>query len=547
MLFYKSEPSNRYKSFFIGCYITLTLLSGNSVIAQSNIYDYYKDSTNSKGKLDLLHTRATKKVGNCKSYGFDNATHWIRHHFTANKTEQLYWINHLSYYNAIQYYLYDVTANQWVDSSFAGTEASAKNLEWDYLNSSFGFYTQTNHQYILLAGYRVFNGSIMLNYELLNEQKFQINNVKSYTISMLLIGTALAIFLISVIFFFIKQLPIYLFYSAYVLGVIFLQLVNQGFVYYIIQSDTETYMLIYAFGSALFVISFLYFLVELLKTPLIALLHERKIVNVMALILIGAFLTGAFLLNTIEYRQYLIQAQHIWFIGVMVFIIYLLVKGIIQKLPMRWYAVLSVTPALISGLLLIIISFGQLDLWGYFKYNFNVCLLIEIVILGIALVGFERRKMMHSSLIQQRVVILSDIIQNKKLSTQEKKKAYSSSLFSPEEVELYLKKIDKLVKESEIYLKKDIDQAEVADLVGLKLYMFSEIVNRGSNKNFNEFINYYRIEAAKIKLMEPLAKTFTIEGIGLACGFSSKSAFYTAFKKSEGITPSQFQKLEINS
>ncbi len=544
MLIYKSEPKYYLKINFIGCFITLILLGCFSCFSKSITYDYFKDSTNGISKNELLYLKTNTKVGNCKSYGFDNATHWIRYHFQARNNEKLYWINHLSYYNAIQYYLYDITAKQWINSSFAGTEASAKNLQWDYLNSSFGFQTQKDHEYILLAGYRIFNGSIVINFNLINEQKFQENNVKSYTISMLLIGVALAIFIISLIFFFIKQLPIYVFYSAYVLGVIFLQLVNQGFVYYIIKSDTETYMLIYAFGSALFVISFLYFLVELLKTPLVPLFQERKIVNVMSLILISTFFIGAFLLNTIEYRQYLIQAQHIWFIGVMVFIVYMLAKGIVFKLPMRWYALLSVTPALISGLLLIVISFGQLDLWGYFKYNFNICLLVEVFILGFALVGFERRKIMHSSLIQQRVVILSDIIQNKKLSAQEKKKAYSSSLFSDEEVEKYLKKIDKLIIDTEIYLKQDLDQAEVAELVGLKPYMFSEIVNRGSNKNFNEFINHYRIAAAKRRLVEPMAKTYTIEGIGLACGFSSKSAFYTAFKKSEGITPSQFQKME---
>jgi hypothetical protein len=325
VLNYKSELTRRVKFIFFLCFILLLSISTSRLVANPTVYDYIKDTSNHISKYDLLTIAPTAKVSNCKSYGFDNATHWIRYQLEAQNSQSMYWINHLSYYNVIQYYLYDITDNKFIDSAFAGTEASAKNLEWDYLSSSFQIKLKEKHKYMLLAGYRVFNGSIVLNFELVNETNFHENNIKSYIISFFLTGAALAILIISVIFYFIKRLPIYLFYSAqaYVMGLVFLQLVNQGFIFYLIHSDTETYMLVYVFGSTLFVISFLYFLVELLKTPIHPLNREKIIVNILSCLLFTTFVLGAFILNSIKFRQYLIQAQHIWFVGVLSFIVYI--------------------------------------------------------------------------------------------------------------------------------------------------------------------------------------------------------------------------------
>jgi AraC-like DNA-binding protein len=62
------------------------------------------------------------------------------------------------------------------------------------------------------------------------------------------------------------------------------------------------------------------------------------------------------------------------------------------------------------------------------------------------------------------------------------------------------------------------------------------------NKSFFDFVNEYRVQEAKRLLCSPQSDHLSILGIALDAGFNSKSAFYTAFGKYAGITPSEYRK-----
>ena len=62
------------------------------------------------------------------------------------------------------------------------------------------------------------------------------------------------------------------------------------------------------------------------------------------------------------------------------------------------------------------------------------------------------------------------------------------------------------------------------------------------NKNFNEFINHYRVEACKAKILAGETIHLSLLGIAFECGFNSKATFNRTFKKLTGSTPSQFSK-----
>ncbi|NQY30498.1 MAG: AraC family transcriptional regulator [Flavobacteriaceae bacterium] len=68
----------------------------------------------------------------------------------------------------------------------------------------------------------------------------------------------------------------------------------------------------------------------------------------------------------------------------------------------------------------------------------------------------------------------------------------------------------------------------------------SKIINDYSNKNYNNFVNEYRVNEARKLLTEKENWSFTIEFIASKVGFKSKSTFNIAFKKFTGITPSYF-------
>lgn len=75
-------------------------------------------------------------------------------------------------------------------------------------------------------------------------------------------------------------------------------------------------------------------------------------------------------------------------------------------------------------------------------------------------------------------------------------------------------------------------------------HILSQLINEQLKYNFNDFINSYRIEEAKLMLADKGKNNFTIASIAYDCGFNTLSAFNTAFKKFTGLTPSQFRARE---
>ena len=68
----------------------------------------------------------------------------------------------------------------------------------------------------------------------------------------------------------------------------------------------------------------------------------------------------------------------------------------------------------------------------------------------------------------------------------------------------------------------------------------SQVINQSMGKNFADFVNSYRVEEFKAKSKTTDIRKYKNVSIAEACGFRSKSTFYTAFKKHTGETPSEF-------
>lgn len=105
-----------------------------------------------------------------------------------------------------------------------------------------------------------------------------------------------------------------------------------------------------------------------------------------------------------------------------------------------------------------------------------------------------------------------------------------------------LHKLRAFLQEEPHYLDPDCSLKSLSQKLDIPANYLSQSINDELQQNFNEFINTYRIEAACRRLLDPEFKHLNIEGIGNSVGFRSKSAFYTAFKKHTGRTPSQYSK-----
>lgn len=99
-----------------------------------------------------------------------------------------------------------------------------------------------------------------------------------------------------------------------------------------------------------------------------------------------------------------------------------------------------------------------------------------------------------------------------------------------------------LVVDKKWYLEADVSLSKLSKMVGKSAQIVSSVINEHARQNFNDFINYYRIQDAKKLLSDVENEKFTISSIAFDTGFSSLSSFNSAFKKFEGTTPSAFRK-----
>lgn len=110
----------------------------------------------------------------------------------------------------------------------------------------------------------------------------------------------------------------------------------------------------------------------------------------------------------------------------------------------------------------------------------------------------------------------------------------------------YYKQFCLLIEEEKIYRDENLSLSSVAERLNISANYLSQLVNKLSDFNFSDFINRYRVEEAKSSLIHPDFENYTITAIGLEAGFNSRSAFYSAFKKYTGLTPTEFSEKNKN-
>jgi AraC-like DNA-binding protein len=86
------------------------------------------------------------------------------------------------------------------------------------------------------------------------------------------------------------------------------------------------------------------------------------------------------------------------------------------------------------------------------------------------------------------------------------------------------------------YLNPDLSMSMLSEKLKIPKHQLTEVLNVDIGKNFFQFVNEYRVEEVKKQLSDK-KNLYSIEAIGYESGFSSKSSFFTVFKKITGKTP----------
>lgn len=92
------------------------------------------------------------------------------------------------------------------------------------------------------------------------------------------------------------------------------------------------------------------------------------------------------------------------------------------------------------------------------------------------------------------------------------------------------------------YLNPDLSMFMLSEILEIPKHHITEVLNTEIGKNFFRYVNEFRVQEVKMKLLDPKNSDYSIEAIGYECGFNSKSSFFSVFKLITGLTPLQFQK-----
>lgn len=170
---------------------------------------------------------------------------------------------------------------------------------------------------------------------------------------------------------------------------------------------------------------------------------------------------------------------------------------------------------------------ARLTIWeGVFSLQ---AVLFTIFILFLFITGILFRALRHSEVFTEIEEAAS------------KSPKYAYSRLSAEESQAHLKKLEAYMINQRPWLDPKLSLAELANHLSINAKILSQVINENCKQSFFDYVNSFRLNAAKELLKNPPEPKMTILEIMYEVGFNSKSSFNTAFKKMTGQTPSEFK------
>jgi AraC-like DNA-binding protein len=108
---------------------------------------------------------------------------------------------------------------------------------------------------------------------------------------------------------------------------------------------------------------------------------------------------------------------------------------------------------------------------------------------------------------------------------------------------LLLRRLDNLMTVERVYRQEGLTIGGLAAKLDLPEYRLRQAINEGLGyRNFNAFLNRYRIDEVKAALSDPGQRDVAVLTIAMDAGFQSIGPFNRAFKAETGLTPTEFRR-----
>ena len=208
--------------------------------------------------------------------------------------------------------------------------------------------------------------------------------------------------------------------------------------------------------------------------------------------------------------------------------------SLIEHISLVWLRNLLIAIGILWVLYAIALAYGGA---GPVEQLLNVAIVVVVYTLGY--MGMRQPQIFKQRDPQEQVRSDGDE------RTSEKPK-YERSALDAEMSAALLEELQTLMLEERPYLDAKLTLAQLAEQLGISTNYLSQIINQQTGSNFFDYINSYRVEAAKQILADPAKARLSVLAIAMDAGFNSKSAFYSAFNQHAHMTPSQFRQKKLS-
>jgi AraC-like DNA-binding protein len=237
--------------------------------------------------------------------------------------------------------------------------------------------------------------------------------------------------------------------------------------------------------------------------------------------------------DSINYQSYLsnmIRANEgfsIVYFSVYLYLSYSIIKQNKSVDATNSHKLLTQLLFIFSGFLIIWLTYVLAE-WIYFNYSMELMFYYPIMLLLAVILYYISLKVVISA---QFLFDIKEITKRKTIVLEE---TDSKKLLA--QLTLYM-------NEEKPFLDGDLSLISLANALNINPKTLSFVVNEHLQKNFNDYINDWRIDEVKKRLNDKTYAHFKVLSIAFDCGFNSKSTFNLAFKKATGLSPSAYRKV----
>lgn len=480
-------------------------------------------------------------------FGYSTQWHWLsftlEHH--DDELRRYFLVTQSAFIQEYDFFLVDLATNKIIKTIHTGTHRPFANRDIQNRFFVFSFPMQPHSTYRIYTRVHNAGGNLIQPVRLFTGNGFhefqQTNNIFIAGVLAFLLLGCLVSFSLWINFF----ERIFAYYALY-LFCIFLYLGSyEGYTYQYLWRDVPLLADVsrmFYLPSVLLMFVFVY---KVLWTEADKLVNTKRIGTVIICMVGILALVCSIPGHLFPYRNYVTMFLNLFVMSIMLLTMYMMALKLRQRYKPAYLLTLAFLPGIVYGLIMISNYWGLISInrkSNFLQYGLSICTLSEMGILLWMLLFRFRNIQRLQKLSAERMRLYRRLASKNGDDTDKELLSYTNSKYDKVEIEELYGRIKNLMEKDKPYLDTQLHLHRLAQLLDCHPNMLSQCINQMEGRNFNDFINQYRLALVMKMLFDERYASFSVEGIGMEAGFSSKSTFYPAFKKHTGKTPTEYRK-----